>query len=50
MAEIEKTPANNPKIVQAVEKSKGPVGAGHSNADRSAAIMRWLKSKEKKNG
>lgn len=48
MAELPKTPGNNKAIVAAVEKDKGPVGPGHKNADRSAAIMRWLQKKEAK--
>jgi hypothetical protein len=34
-------------IVAAIEKRKGPVGKGHHNAHRTAALMKWLQSKQK---
>ncbi|HWT40076.1 MAG TPA: hypothetical protein VN081_02290 [Dongiaceae bacterium] len=43
---LDKTKANNSKIVQMIEAKKGPVGPGHHNSHRTAAIMKWLNSKE----
>lgn len=36
----------NSAVVAAIEKRKGPVGPGHHNSHRTAALMKWLQSKE----
>lgn len=43
---LDKTKANNSRIVDMIEAKKGPVGPGHHNSHRTAAIMKWLSSKE----
>ena len=30
--------------ITAIEKRKGPVGAGHHNSHRTAAILKWLRN------
>jgi len=45
---LPKKPGNNEAIVAMVEKDKGPVGPGHHNSHRTAAIMSWLEKQEKK--
>lgn len=47
---LPKTKSNNPAIIAAVENKKGPVGAGHKNSDRTAAINRWLLKEEAAKG
>jgi hypothetical protein len=41
------TPQEKAKIV-AIERRLGPVGKGHHNSHRTAALLKWLQSKEKK--
>lgn len=43
---LDKTKANNTAIVAMIEKKKGPVGPGHHNSHRTAALLKWLDSKE----
>lgn len=45
---LPKTKANNQRIVELIEAKKGPVGKGHHNSHRTAAIMRWLDKQESK--
>lgn len=45
---LDKTKANNKQIVAMIEAKKGPVGPGHHNSHRTAAILKWLDAKEKK--
>ena len=33
--------------IAAIEKRKGPVGEGHHNSHRTAAILKWLRNHEK---
>jgi len=40
------TKANNPAIIAKIENKLGPVGPGHHNSHRTAALLRWLNSKE----
>lgn len=46
MAETPKEKA----IIGNIEKRLGPVGPGHHNSHRTAALLRWLQTNEKKNG
>lgn len=32
--------------IKAIEARKGPVGKGHHNAHRTAALLKWLRAKE----
>lgn len=43
------TPAEKARI-DAIEKAKGPVGKGHHNSHRTAAILKWLRAQESKKG
>jgi hypothetical protein len=33
-------------VIDAIEKRKGPVGKGHHNSHRTAAILKWLRAHE----
>lgn len=35
-------------IIAAIEKRKGAVGKGHSNAHRSQNILEWLREQDRK--
>lgn len=37
-------------IIGNIEKKLGPVGPGHHNSHRTAALLKWLKSHETKIG
>ena len=37
-------------IIGNIEKRLGPVGPGHHNSHRTAALLRWLKQHETKSG
>jgi hypothetical protein len=51
MAEpLPKTPENNKAIVARIENKLGPVGKGHHNSHRTAALMKWLQEKESQKG
>lgn len=39
------TPGEKDRIA-AIEKRLGPVGKGHHNSHRTAALLKWLKKKE----
>lgn len=47
MAEIPKKPANNDRIIAAIENKLGPVRPGHHESHRRTALLKWLQSKEK---
>lgn len=35
--------------IKAIEARKGPVGKGHHNSHRTAALLKWLREHEGKN-
>jgi hypothetical protein len=39
------TPSEN-KTISGIEKRLGPVGKGHHNSHRTAALLKWLRKKE----
>jgi hypothetical protein len=34
------------QTISAIEKRKGPVGPGHHNSHRTAALLKWLRDHE----
>lgn len=47
---LPKTPSNNAAIVARIENKLGPVGKGHHNSHRTAALLKWLKAQEANKG
>lgn len=45
---LPKTAKNNDAIISRIENKLGPVGKGHHESHRRAALLKWLKSKEKR--
>lgn len=35
-------------IISKIEERKGPVGKGHHNSHRTAALLKWLREQETK--
>lgn len=46
--QLPKTGKNNAAIIAAIENKLGPVGKGHHNSHRTAALEKWLREKEKR--
>lgn len=43
------TPEEKARIV-AIERKLGPVGKGHHNSHRTAALLKWLRNNDTKKG